>query len=410
MKKISLFTLGLSSLALSIHAGSFQLPNQGLEQSSMGGTGVAYPFNAASIFYNPALLSRMDNFQFNGNIGFLNPNVRYVSNYGTTLQDNINRLSTPFAMYLGGKFDPESRWGFGLGVFTPYGSSLNWGDDWSGRYLVQDIKLSTIFFQPTISYQISDVVSLGVGFDYAIGNLEMSKALPVQNSTSEGKVELEGRAKGIGFNAGLSIVPTDNISIGINYRSAVDMKLDKGVAKFSVPNSLVGNFPNTNFTSEMNLPHVITVGVAAKITPMFILAGDLVYSTWTRYQYTNFDFEINTPSLQDQVYPRHYENTLAIRLGGQYRVTEDFTVLAGAFYDPTPTRKNYMSPEAVDGNRLGYSFGVSYEPVGRLKLNAAVTYVNIAPRDAEYLPLNFSGTYQVNSLSPSFGITYKFID
>src|SRR5690606_38009738 len=117
MKKASLLTLGISAISFCALAGGFYLPHQGIDQLSMGGVGTAYPFNAASMYYNPALLSRMNNFQINGNISFVQPELRYISAYGPTQHDNLSKMSYPTSFYIGGKVKPESRLGFGIGVF-----------------------------------------------------------------------------------------------------------------------------------------------------------------------------------------------------------------------------------------------------------------------------------------------------
>lgn len=410
MKKTSLLTLGITSIALSLQAGGFQLFNQGIEQASMGGTGVAYPYNAASMFYNPALLSRMNNFQVNGSLMFSNPNMRFVSDIGPTQNNNIKSLRLPYSIYIGGKTNPESNWGFGIGVFTPFAHQVDWGTQWSGRFVNQSYELNTTFIQPTISYKISDVVSIGAGFNYALAQLNISRSLPVMSSSSEGISHLEAKGQGIGFNVGINIVPTDDISIGLNFRSGVDLSFKNGMATYNVPNSLVNSFPNSNFSTEMNLPHVATLGIAGRLTPDFILTADLAYSTWSRFQYTNYDFEINTPLVEDETWARHYDNSLSLRLGTCYYVNGDFSVMAGAYYEQSPSKKNYTSADLFDGNKYGFSFGVQYEPISKLKMNAGLSYYAISSRNVIYEPSQFGGTYQVKSLTPGIGFSYKFID
>lgn len=410
MKKTSLLTLGITSIALSLQAGGFQLFNQGLEQASMGGTGVAYPYNAASMFYNPALLSRMNNFQINGNLMFSNPNMRYVSDIGPTQVNNIKSMHLPYSVYIGGKVRPESNWGFGLGIFTPFSHNVDWGTQWTGRYVAQSYSLNTTYIQPTISYKISDVVSIGAGIDYAMGHLQLSRSLPVQSSTQEGSMNLDARGNGLGFNLGINVVPTDHLSIGLSFRSGVDLTFKNGMATFVTPNSLVNNFPNSNFSTEMNLPHVITLGIAGKITPKFILTGEVAYSTWSRFQYTNYNFEINTPQVEDETWARHYDNSLSLRLGTCYYVNEDLSLLAGAFYEQTPSDKMYTSADLFDGNKYGFSLGIQYEPITKLRLHAGLSYYVIDSRNVLYTPAQFGGQYQVKSLTPGLGFSYKFID
>lgn len=408
MKKTSVLVLGLLSSSLCF-AGSFQLPTQGARQSAMGGSGTAYPWDAASIFFNPGALTRIDGFQLSGNVYFLNPNVRYAEQGpGNYYADNIRKTSTPFALYLGGKLNPEDRIAFGIGVYTPFGSSLNWGNDWRGRYIVQNISLSSIYFQPTVSYAFSDILSIGAGFVYGIGDMEINKALPVASAAGEGSANLTGKASGIGFNIGLHLKPSENLYFGLNFRSGLDMKVSEGNAKFRVPTSLSGNFPNTDFSTTLKLPDMITLGVAGKVTPDLTLQADLIYATWSRYTNLAFDFEQNTPNLQDTDEPRNYENTFAVRAGANYRINHNVDIMAGFSYDPTPTQSHLRAPDMVDGDRIGFSGGVHLSPINKLNITAQVAYLYVSPTASSYEPANFTGQYQVKSLSPSIGITYKF--
>ncbi len=36
----------------------------------------------------------------------------------------------------------------GLSVYTPYGSTVKWEDDWAGSHLVNNIELQAIYIQP----------------------------------------------------------------------------------------------------------------------------------------------------------------------------------------------------------------------------------------------------------------------
>src|SRR5690606_20937229 len=110
---------------------------------------------------------------------------------------------------------------------------------------IQDIALKAIFFQPTLAYQLNDKVSVGAGFVFAYGDVELHKALPVQNANGDGQAELAGKTTAFGFNAGVFVQATPELSLGLSYRSTIDMEMTEGDAKFSVPASLSGRFPET---------------------------------------------------------------------------------------------------------------------------------------------------------------------
>lgn len=59
---------------------------------------------------------------------------------------------------------------------TPYGT-LEWPKNWAGAGLIQDISLKSYVIQPTLSYKITDHLSIGVGLQLAWGNVNLSRAL-----------------------------------------------------------------------------------------------------------------------------------------------------------------------------------------------------------------------------------------
>lgn len=412
MKKICLFTASAMALSSMAFAGSFQLNLQGIRQTAMGGSGVAMPWDASSIFFNPGGLARLDGIQAYASMNLVNPNVKYVqAPTGGYAYETQSHTSTPFAVYVGGRIKKDSKLAIGLGIYTPFGSSAHWDDNWTGRYITQTISLQSIFFQPTVSYRINDVISVGAGFVYAIGSVDITKAIPLQNiQGNDGQARLKGNANGVGFNLGVQLKATDNLNFGISYRSKVKMNVNDGDATFTVPKSVEGNFPAglaTSFESKLPLPEILTVGASYRATSALTVQADVVFAGWKTYDSLSFDFADNTAALKDTHDPRSYKNTVAFRLGGHYKIGQ-FAVMAGGAYDPTPTQDNLLSPDAVDANRITLSCGASYQPIPKLSIMAVLNYTTTSKRDVTYDPANFKGAYQIKSLLPGLGISYNF--
>ena len=222
----------MSSLLLSsamAFGAAFQLNLQGARQLAMGGTGVASPLDASSIFYNPGGLSALKHVQGYVGVQALTSNIRYVETpTGTYYADSKPKTYTPFNLYIGGPINYKNRLSLGLGIYTPFGTGIKWDDNWRGRYVIQDIQLQSIFFQPTASYRVNDVISIGAGFIFATGNIKIQKAVPLQTAGQDGSVELKGDAMGYGYNVGVHMKATDWLQFGVSYRSGVKMKVKEG--------------------------------------------------------------------------------------------------------------------------------------------------------------------------------------
>jgi long-chain fatty acid transport protein len=91
---------------------------------------------------------------------FMDANTKQVSRTNSP-------VSTPFAAYGLFEIKDSSKLKLGLAVYTPFGSTVQWEDGWTGRFALTRLELRAIFFQPTISYRINDKLGIGAGFVYA---------------------------------------------------------------------------------------------------------------------------------------------------------------------------------------------------------------------------------------------------
>lgn len=410
MKKHALLAASLLFPAAMSFGAGYQLNLQGLRQLAMGGGGAAWVWDASTIFYNPGGLSRMDGIQAYGSALFIMPSTKYIQQpTGGYSYTSSEQTFVPFNVYVGGTVGKQKRLGVGLGVYTPFGSGLKWDDDWTGRYINQSIKLQSIFFQPTVSYRVSDIVSIGAGFVYAYGNVNLKQAIPAQDQTgADGHAELKGHGNGFGYNVGIHIRANENLQFGLTYRSEVKMKVNGGDATFNVPVSLSSEFPNTNFSTSLPLPQVLSVGAGFRPCKRLVLTANFDLVGWKSYDTLRFDYDQQTAQLQNTRTPRLYKNTLAMRAGANYQVCKTFNLMAGIAYDPSPVRDGYVSPELPDANRLVLTGGLSYKPIQKLTILAAVEYVTSEKRDATFIPAGLSGQYQTKAITPGIGVTYDF--
>ena len=415
MKKHVLAASFLLSAITSFGAG-YQINLEGLRQVAMGGTGTAWPWDASTIYYNPGGLARLKGIQAYVSMSVIMPATSYGNQANSGMQSS-NVLSqartfTPFNVYIGGPVQEGSRIALGLGIYTPAGAGLTWDGNWIGKYLVQSITLQAVCFQPTISYRVSDFLSVGAGFVYGTGTLDFSQAMPVHGTNGpgypdEGEAQLHGSANGIGFNAGAQMKFSDNLQVGITYRSQINMDVSGGSANFSVPASLRDSFPNTRFDSRLPLPQVASIGVGYRIDN-WTLQLDINYTGWNSFDSLRFDFYNHTSVLKNQHEPRHYHNTWTPRIGANYKVSKVVSLMAGAAYDATPIPNGFVSPDLPDQDRIVLTCGISIKPLPRLTILAAFEATDGIKRAASYDFGGFNGTYKTEAATPGIGVYYNF--
>jgi len=409
MRKLTMLAVVCTFLFSGVYAGGYQVGLHGQKQIGMGLVGTSLTFDASSMFYNPGGLSFMKpSYSFALGVSPIRSFTVFRKNAPSDYTASTdNPLGTPFYFYGAAKIN--DRLSAGVAVNTPYGNSLSWGKDWDGRYLIQDLSLKAIFFQPTLSYKINDYIGIGAGFVFATGTFELSKALPVTGANGDGSVSLNGSTSAMGFNAGVLLHPSDKLDIGIDYRSKITMDVTGADAKFTVPATLGGNFPADNKVSvALPLPSNLDFGASYKATDKLLLAISLNYVFWSVYDSLIFDFETNTPALPDSKNPRLYKNKMIFRIGGEYTVNDKLALRAGGYYDPSPVNDMYFSPETPSLNNIGLTAGLSFKPVEKLSIDLSFLYLMGMEADKNYTPDNFGGTYKSRIYIPGFGLTYNF--
>lgn len=406
MKKLLIGICMLSPVFL--FAQGFQVNLQGQKQQAMGGAGVATNLDAASVFFNPGSVSHLEGNSVSAGVSFTSSSTAFRDANSQQEYHTVSPVSTPFTGY--GVWGPkDSRFKFAMGIYTPFGSTITYPDGWSGRYALTEMKLLSVFYQPTVSYKINDKLGIGAGFVYGYGHIDLSKDLPITNSNGQSSTaNLTGSAGGVGYNLGIYYKPSEKISFGLSYRSEVKMKLNNGTATFNVPPSLATNFPSGGFSASIPLPQVLTAGVGVKATEKLLLTFDFNFIGWASYKTLAFDYDQNTSSLQDTESPRNYKNTYALRLGGQYAISNKFQVRAGMNFEKTPIKDGYVTPEVPDADRLNFTGGIGYKPMDKLSIDASFSYINFMKRTDTNIETNLSGTYKTRILVPGISLTYNF--
>lgn len=415
-----LFSLSLLTLtSISMFAGGYRVSIQGQKQLAMGHTGVAVVNSAEVAFFNPAGMSFLDkkfNLSVGGNALFAKTRYQNSQYNQTAATDN---LGTPFSLYATYKINDWVS--AGLAVYTPYGSSVAWDQDWAGAHLVNNIDLAAIFIQPTVSFKIEDVFSIGGGPIFVQGSVNFNRNLtpnPVLSSNGSG-TDVTLDATGIsatGYNVGMMFKLTNQVTLGVDYRSEIIMEARGGEATFAdVPAIASTSFTNTTFSADLPLPAELTAGVSYKPSEKWLFAFDYNYTKWDVYKSLDVDFDNALPT---SINPRNYQNASTFRFGAQYKATEKFTLRGGYYIDESPVQNGYFAPETPRNDSVGYTGGFTYQVNSKLGIDMSFLYLHFDEVDNSYDYFDdpttttglssFGGTYKSSVFSPGIGITYGF--
>ncbi|PHS06267.1 MAG: transporter [Kordia sp.] len=414
MKKLLSFVLFFLA-GSTLYAGGYRVSIQGQKQLAMGHTGVAVISSAESVFFNPASISFLDGkMNFSLGVSGIIGETRYENKTYGIAENTNNPLGTPFNVFATYK---ANNWlSFGLGIYTPYGSSVEWEKDWAGSHLVNNIELKAIFVQPTIALKISDQLSIGGGAIYANGSVNFNKNL------SRSLVDIDGnrtnvtiKEKGIsawGYTIGIMIKPIEKLNIGFNYRSKVDMVVEGGETDFeNVPSSLPNDLSDGTFNATLPMPAEITAGISYEFCEKFLFAFDYNFAKWSEYEALTVEF---SNDIGTSTNPRNYKDSETFRFGLQYKACDKITLRTGVYFDESPVQDGYFAPETPRNDSVGYTGGLSYKVNDKLSIDASFLYLHFEEIDNSYdhyqengQNVPFEGTYKSSVIAPGIGISYK---
>lgn len=413
MRKLLSLTL-LALAGTSAFAGGYRVSLQGQKQLAMGHTGVAVVNSAEVLFFNPAGMAFLED-KFNASVG---ANALFAKtkfqNETYNWQNSTDNLGTPFNVYASYKIN---KWlSAGIAVYTPYGSKVEWDQDWQGSHLVNNIDLKAIYVQPSISLKISDEFSIGGGPIYVTGSVEFNRNLNRSFADENGnRADVTLDAKGItawGYTAGFMFNPCKDLRLGVNYRSEIIMEARGGDAVFKdIPVFAQGVYSNSTFDADLPLPAELTAGLSFNVTKKWMLAFDFNRTMWSAYENLNIKFANGVSSSN----PRNYHDTNTYRIGTQYVANDKFTFRAGWYKDESPISAGYFAPETPRNDSMGYTGGLTYQINKKLGVDASFLYLHFDEIDASYdhysengNVIPFGGTYKSTVFSPGLGLTYSF--
>lgn len=338
-----------------------------INEQSASGVGNAYAGQAAMVedasvvFYNPAGMVHLDRPQLTAGFSYLSGDGEFSNGTGTDAAGNpiaagdgtysdggdfLGSAVIPFFYYARPVGDNMA---IGLGLFTPFGTNTDYDADFVGGGFADQTQLKSFDIQPTFAYKINDELSIGGGIDIvymkgllskSVDSVPYSAALDAgfaqatnntvevplsdaQYQDFEGHYEVSGDDWGTGWNLGLMWKPTDKTTIGIAYRSEIEVNLEGDSefegGKFYSYND--GGTTSDDATSATDLswaqddtvtvydvrkqaskvplttPQSATFSIAQQVTDKLLLQAGTTWTGWSSFEYFDVIATENTAGL-----------------------------------------------------------------------------------------------------------------
>ncbi len=424
--------------AFVMHAEGYQINTLSARQNGMGHTGTALKLGAESMIFNPAGLGFLDKtLEFQGSVTGIFAHAS--AEVGDKTYKTANDPSTPMAFNFG--MSVYDNFKAGVSFYTPYGSGINWGDNWPGAVLNQRVALKAFTIQPTLAWRIIPSLSVGAGAMITFGNVDLDKGLVSESSMNTmlgmlgsdyrfsdtpASINLKGKAAvTVGVNVGAMWDINEKWTVGASFRSKMNLKVKCGDASVRFGNEMarqilesqLGILDKANFTAAMPAAAILNLGVSYRPIEKLILAFDAQWTGWSAYKSLDIEFLSETLAPYNQYIEKNYSNSWTFHLGAQYDLTNRFQLRAGMMIDTTPVSKTHYNPETPGMTKIEPSVGFSFSPIRNFSIDASLLYVaglGVDNASCTYkdLLLNkeaiFTANYKVHAWNPSIGFRLNF--
>ncbi len=286
---------------------------------------------------------------------------------------------------------------FGAMVSAPFGLKTEYDNNWQGRYFAHtsDVEIVDLTLAAALDI-IPDRFSVGAGIIYSRADVTLSQSVDFGTALfaqrvplpfavpqgADGFAEVQGDDTGFGWTVGANLKPTDQLAIGVSYRSEVDYELE-GTADWTVPGNVAAVFAanpatRTRFqdgavVAKLTTPSVLNVDVRYDFNDSFSMMASWAQTGWDSLREVRIDFA--NAADPDSVEPFDWKDSQFASLGGEYKLNESWILRAGVAYDETPTHLETRTPRLPDANRFWYSIGASWMATQALEVNFGYTRI-----------------------------------
>ena len=348
------------------------------EATGMATVFVAQADSPSAVQFNPAGLTQLKG--DHARVGYTSAiprNFRTDTSGNDESKAQVDNFLVP-SIYFVNSLKSEN-WKFGLGVTSPYGLGTDWADDSFSRFQTTESSLQVLQINPTVAYKYNDMISLGFGIDYIMS--ETSSHKRIADTTGLGDFHAKGNDDGWGYNLGLLVKPSDKHSIGVSYRSKVDLTYKGTISMTNMSSGIyAGVFPDnyvTGMESRLTLPQTISLGYAFRPNQKWTVEADGIWTDWSSVQedfakYTDEGDATRLAILNDgNPLAKDWNATMSYGIAAKYQATDKWVLRCGYLYAETPVPAANFEPSMVDMDMHCVSLGAGYALKKDLTVDAA---------------------------------------
>lgn len=346
--------------------------------------------NAAVAGNNPAGLTRFDarNMRFEV-LSFFTDNT-WEGQLGAGPEFRSEDSSTTIVPSGNMVLPLRNDWYFG---FTVLGSAFSddYGDDWPGRYLIEEYDLIYLSAYPSLAKKVNEKLSLGASLALTYTSYEQIKAVPnVDPGIGDGQLTIDADGTTVGFSLSSLYEFSDRTRFGLVYRSEIDAELE-GKAKFSdlgpTTESILdaAGLLDASVDIDSRTPQAINAGIYHEFADGGAVVFDAVWADFSEFKlseiYVNGDQLIETSV--------EYDDIFGFSAGYNRPVSDRWTIGFGALYVDDMVDDDQRTLTLRIDSLWAAGIGVEYQWTPTRAVSATLNYIQLgdAPVTSPSIPL-----------------------
>jgi long-chain fatty acid transport protein len=343
--------VGMACLALLLchHAAGvgFRLPTQDPEAMARGNAFVATADNPSAIYYNPAGITQLPGQSVDAGIYAVSSGVKYEDGKGDTARTDPTLQPVPQFYYVNSLTNlPLS---FGLGVYAPYGLSVDWGNNNPFRTLAIKGSLLYATINPVCAWQIRPGLSVAAGPTINYSKATFERGITPAPATDD--FRFVGDDVAYGFNAGILWQPLDQWAFGVSYRYQTDLN-------YGGHSDISPYVPGSSPTSaEIPFPQFAIGGISFRPTTNWNIEFDL---DWTDFA-ADKQIVFKGTAMGDQTFLLNYRSSFMYEFGVTRKLPKGYFVSVGYFYSENSSPDANFNPIVPDSDLHLGSIGFGHK-------------------------------------------------
>lgn len=371
--------------AQALWADGFRNPPDTAAALGKAGNDIVWVDDASAVFYNPANMVDVPSRQVQVSALFGYSYADYRGALGETETESPWGVLPGFALVWPLK---ETDFALGFGVHVPFGRQTHWEKD--GLFSMST-EMSVIDVSPTVSWRLSDSVSVGGGLDVYYGRLQFRQ---LHIPPFGGRVEADADGYAVGGNVGITWRMTPSQRLALTCRSPFDLKFRGDME----PDHIPGASDSSDLETTFKFPTIVALGYGIQLTETVNVEAKVEWLQFSRFKTMSIDAGDNAPvasALGLAHSPQNWNDTWTFGIGPEWAFARNWTLRAGYLYLQSPIPNSTFAPTALDVDQSVVSVGLGYQ-----RGNHAV--------DVAYALGIFDKRHVKNNQQPYYNGTYEF--